>query len=159
MALKMLNLVGDVVKYFSFDDVNVDNWVFKLFYKGAFIILLVGSMVGITSQYFGEPINCDFKGIDSEMASDYCWIHGSSYIPPEYQQSMKCIVDQDGIESADDAPDTSYYQVPSLFTILSRNLSLSNFDHSPFSHIRSVLFTFYTDNIDFASLPATLCLL
>ena len=63
------------------------------------------------SQYFGEPINCDFKGIDSEMASDYCWIHGSSYIPPEYQQHMKCIVDLDGIESADDAPDTSYYQV------------------------------------------------
>ena len=68
-------------------------------------------MDGPFSQYFGEPINCDFKGIDSEMASDYCWIHGSSYIPPEYQQHMKCIVDLDGIESADDAPDTSYYQV------------------------------------------------
>ena len=37
------------------------------------------------SQYFGEPINCDFKGIDGEMASDYCWIHGSTYIPPEHQ--------------------------------------------------------------------------
>ena len=63
------------------------------------------------SQYFGEPINCDFKGIDSEMASDYCWIHGSSYIPPEYQKHMRCIVDHDGVESADMAPDTSYYQV------------------------------------------------
>ena len=37
-------------------------------------------------------------------------IHGSSYIPPEYQQHMKCIVDLEGVESADDAPDTSYYQ-------------------------------------------------
>ena len=43
------------------------------------------SMVGVMSQYFGEPINCDFKGIDGEMASDYCWIHGSTYIPPEHQ--------------------------------------------------------------------------
>lgn len=107
----MLHLIGDIVKYFSFDETNIDNWVFKLFYKGCFILFLCGSMVGILSQYFGEPINCDFKGIDSEMASDYCWIHGSSYIPPEYQQHLKCIVDLDGIESADDAPDTSYYQV------------------------------------------------
>jgi len=111
----MLNLVGDVVKYFSFDDVNVDNWVFKLFYKGAFIILLVGSMVGITSQYFGEPINCDFKGIDSEMASDYCWIHGSPHMPAKYYEHTKCAVDKDRTtpkEGEEDAPpyDTSYYQ-------------------------------------------------
>ncbi len=91
--------------------------VFKLFYKGSFILFLMGSMVGILSQYFGEPINCDFKGIDSEMASDYCWIHGSSYIPPEYQQHMKCVVDLDGIESSDDAPDTSYYQVSMTFPL------------------------------------------
>jgi len=113
----MLHLVGDVVKYFSFDDVNVDNWVFKLFYKGCFIILLVGSMVGITSQYFGEPINCDFKGIDSEMASDYCWIHGSPHMNKKYQEHTKCMVDQDkfnnnDLEGAEDAPpyDTGYYQ-------------------------------------------------
>ena len=37
-------------------------------------------------------------------------IHGSSYIPKEYQPHMKCIVDLEGVESADDAPDTSYYQ-------------------------------------------------
>ena len=156
----MMHLVADIVKHFTFDDVNIDNWVFKLFYKGSFILFLMGSMVGILSQYFGEPINCDFKGIDSEMASDYCWIHGSSYIPPEYQQSMKCIVDQDGIESADDAPDTSYYQVPSLFTILSRNLSLSNFDGLTTHHFRilEAFFLLFTQTI-LTILPATLCLL
>jgi len=110
----MLNLVGDVVKYFSFDDVNVDNWVFKLFYKGAFIILLVGSMVGITSQYFGEPINCDFKGIDSEMASDYCWIHGSPHMKEGYYEHTKCAVDKDRTTTKegkeDTSYDTSYYQ-------------------------------------------------
>ena len=111
----MLNLVGDIVKYFSFDDVNVDNWVFKLFYKGAFIILLMGSMVGITSQYFGEPINCDFKGIDNDMASDYCWIHGSPHMPANYLEHTNCAVDQDKFtskESEEDVPpyDTSYYQ-------------------------------------------------
>ena len=91
----MMHLVGDIVKYFSFDDVNIDNWVFKLFYKGCFILFITGSMVGIVTQYFGEPINCDFKGIDSEMAEDYCWIHGSLYMPPQYQRHMSCIYDQD----------------------------------------------------------------
>jgi len=105
-----MHLVSDIVKHFTFDDINIDSWTFKLFYKGSFIFFLMGSMVGILSQYFGEPINCDFKGIDSEMASDYCWIHGSSFIPQEYQAHMKCIVDLDGVESKDDAPDTSYYQ-------------------------------------------------
>ena len=106
----MAHLVGDIAKYFKFEEIDTDNNVFKLFYQGCVIIFFTGSMVGVMSQYFGEPINCDFKGIDGEMASDYCWIHGSSYIPPEHQVHMKCIVDLDGIESADDAPDTSYYQ-------------------------------------------------
>lgn len=44
------------------------------------------------------------------MAQDYCWIHGTSYIPPQYQPHMKCIVELEGVESVDDAPDTAYYQ-------------------------------------------------
>ena len=106
----MAHLVGDIAKYFKIEEIDIDNLVFKLFYQGCVIIFFTGSMVGVMSQYFGEPINCDFKGIDGEMASDYCWIHGSSYMEPQYQEHMKCIVDMEGVESADDAPDTSYYQ-------------------------------------------------
>ena len=54
--------------------------------------------------------SCEFQGISSNVAQDYCWIHGSSYIPPEYQPHLRCIVEQEGVESADEAPDTSYYQ-------------------------------------------------
>lgn len=89
----MAHIVRDLGKYFKFDDVVIDNWVCSLFHKGCVVLFLTGSMVGILSQYFGDPISCDFKGIDNEMATDYCWIHGSSYIPKEYQPHMKCIVD------------------------------------------------------------------
>ena len=79
--------------------------------------------------------SCEFQGISSNVAQDYCWIHGSSYIKPEYQVGnvlraqwrstfsseqahVKCIVDLDGVESEDDAPDTSYYQwVTFMFAI------------------------------------------
>ena len=106
----MAHLVGDIAKYFKIEEIDIDNLVFKMFYQGCVIVFFTGSMVGVMSQYFGEPINCDFKGIDGEMASDFCWIHGSSYIPSKYQEHMRCIVDHDGIESEDDSPDTSYYQ-------------------------------------------------
>ena len=29
--------------------------------KGCVILFFAGSMVGVMSQYFGEPIQCDFK--------------------------------------------------------------------------------------------------
>ena len=45
-----------------------------------------------------------FQGIDGETAKDFCWIHGSAYIPPEYQQHMRCIADHTGVERKEDAP-------------------------------------------------------
>lgn len=106
----MAHLVADFGKYFQFDEINIDNWHFKLYYKGCTLLFFTGSLVGVLSQYFGDPINCDFTTIDSDVANDYCWIHGSSYIPPEYQPHMRCITDLDGVVSEDNAPDTSYYQ-------------------------------------------------
>jgi len=100
----MAHLVEDITKYFTFEDIDIDNWHFKLYSKGCVIIFFAGSMVGVLSQYFGEPIQCDFKGVDGETAKDYCWIHGSSYIPPHYQRHMKCIADMEGVYKKEDAP-------------------------------------------------------
>ena len=59
--------------------------------------------------------SCEFQGINSDLAQDFCWIHGTSYIPPQYQPHMKCIVELEGVESEDDAPDTAYYQWVTFF--------------------------------------------
>ena len=114
----MAYILSDIVRYLKFDDTDIDNWIFKLYHKGCALFFLIGSMVSIFSQYFGEPISCDFKGLDVEMATHYCWIHGSSYIPSQYQHHMKCITDLDGVKSADDAPDTSYYQWVSFVLLI-----------------------------------------
>jgi len=114
----MTHILSDLANYFTLDEINIDNWTFKLYYKVSMVICMTGATVGIASQYFGDPISCEFQGISSDVAQDYCWIHGSSYIAPQYQTHMKCIVDLDGVESADDAPDTSYYQwVTFMFAI------------------------------------------
>ena len=92
----MAELIGNVLKYFKFEDIDIDNWVFKLYYQASFGIFLLGSMIGVMSQYFGKPISCDFLGVDRSMAAEYCWIHGSSYIPVQYQDHMRCSVDMTG---------------------------------------------------------------
>jgi len=106
----MAHLLSDLAHYFKLDETNIDNWTFKLFYKASSVICMTGATVGIATQYFGDPISCEFQGINSDLAQDYCWIHGTSYIPPQYQPHMKCIVELEGVESVDDAPDTAYYQ-------------------------------------------------
>ena len=74
---------------------------------------MLGATIGVATQYFGDPIrspphptdrilklfwirnktdqkyslfsSCEFQGLDSDLAQDYCWIHGSAYIPRPYQ--------------------------------------------------------------------------
>ena len=52
----MAHLLSDLVKYFAFDEINIDNWMFKLYYKVSMVICMTGATVGIASQYFGDPI-------------------------------------------------------------------------------------------------------
>ena len=118
----MAHLVVNIIKYLKFEEINIENYIFKLFKKVSVIIFCSGSIIGTMSQYLREPITCDFQGIDRKMATDYCWMHGSSYIPPEYQLHMKCIVDLEGIESDDDAPDITYYQWVTIFLLFQAGL-------------------------------------
>ena len=64
------------------------------------------------------------QGIDGETAKDFCWIHGSAYIPPQYQAHMKCIADLEHVESKEDAPWTSYYQWVTFVQLFQVGLSL-----------------------------------
>eukprot|EP00092_Neocalanus_flemingeri_P010764 GFUD01011593.1.p1 GENE.GFUD01011593.1~~GFUD01011593.1.p1 ORF type:complete len:526 (+),score=111.55 GFUD01011593.1:72-1649(+) len=106
----MAHLLSDLVSYFALEEINIDNWVFKLYYKVSTILCMLGASIGVAQGYFGKPITCMFNGINSELADDFCWMHGSSYIPSQYQAHMKCIVDQSGVVSEDTAPETQYYQ-------------------------------------------------
>ena len=51
-----MDLLKDLVKYFVFDEINIDNWLFKMYYKVSMVICMTGATVGIASQYFGDPI-------------------------------------------------------------------------------------------------------
>ena len=47
---------------------------------------LTGASIGVAQSYFGKPISCQFSGdVNQDLANDYCWMHGSAYIPTQYQ--------------------------------------------------------------------------
>ena len=95
----------DLASWFKLDEIDIDNWMFKLYYRASALLCMTGATVGIATQYFGDPIrwsrlshcqtelnlieisisSCEFQGINSDLAQDFCWIHGTSYIPPQYQ--------------------------------------------------------------------------
>ena len=40
------------------EEISIDNWVFKLHYRVTVLLLLASSAIGVSKQYFGDPINC-----------------------------------------------------------------------------------------------------
>ena len=43
----------------SLFQVSVDNFTFKLFYKWSVSLFIAGSVVVVSSQFFGDPISCE----------------------------------------------------------------------------------------------------
>ena len=119
----MAELVGSVVKYLTVKETNIDNFVFKLFYKFTFILLFASSVLLHLTQFFGDPIDCNFAGGNNGFIEDYCWIHGSpafSYEDQKTDRNIGCIISKiynrtnKGYPNNENIPTTSYYQWVSL---------------------------------------------
>ena len=52
----MSRLLSDLANYITIDEINIDNWTFKLFYKVSSALCMVGATIGVATQYFGDPI-------------------------------------------------------------------------------------------------------
>ena len=79
------HLLSDLVSYFTIDEINIDNIVFKLFYKVSTVLCMLGASIGVAQAYFGKPISCDFG---DDLVNDYCWMHGGSYFDQRYQVAL-----------------------------------------------------------------------
>ena len=103
----------DLASWFKLDEIDIDNWMFKLYYRASALLCMTGATVGIATQYFGDPIrlivrkvkniykkyviqlklcSCEFQGINSDLAQDFCWIHGTycTFTKNSYYQEL-CI--------------------------------------------------------------------
>ena len=82
------HLLSDLVSYFTIDEINIDDWTFKLYYKASTILCILGASVGVAQAYFGKPISCSFNGVDADLANDFCWMHGGGHMAPQYQANI-----------------------------------------------------------------------
>ena len=59
----MADLIGAVTKatgsFLEINQISIDNWGFKLFYRATTSILIACSVLVTMTQFFGSPIQCD----------------------------------------------------------------------------------------------------
>ena len=51
-------------------EVSIDNFTFKLFYKWSVSLFIAGSVVVVSSQFFGDPISCETVSGDTAGDGD-----------------------------------------------------------------------------------------
>ena len=90
----MSDIFQSIKQYLALQEVDIDNAAFKLFSKASVALCLCSSLLCGATQYVGTPIVCNHQGIDSHLVEQYCWIHGSTKIPQEYQKHFDCVTDQ-----------------------------------------------------------------
>lgn len=57
----MESLFSSLKTFFNKPPTIIDNLVFRLHYRGTFIILVACSLMVTSKQYFGDPIDCISK--------------------------------------------------------------------------------------------------
>ena len=67
----MADLIGAVTKatgsFLEINQVSIDNWGFKLFYKATTSILIACSVLVTMTQFFGSPIQCDAGSVHTKI--------------------------------------------------------------------------------------------
>ena len=142
-----LPLLGQLVKWFMEQGIEVDSPLFKLHHKASSVLIMLGFLFVAVENYL------DTKAIvcHNEMKPYpklYCWIHGYSYIEQNFRRKITimlfvinnesffnilesasgCYVDQSELTSREDAPITTYYLwLPYLLSFL---FLLSKLPHS-----------------------------
>ena len=51
----------------SFNQVSIDNFTFKLFYKWSVSLFIASSVTVFSGQFFGDPIHCDIVRISDSF--------------------------------------------------------------------------------------------
>ena len=84
----MADLIGAVTKvtsnFLEINQVSIDNWGFKLFYKGTTVFLILSSVLTTAKQFFGSPIQCDAGSakVLTNQKSEHSYID-QSHIPSD----------------------------------------------------------------------------
>jgi hypothetical protein len=80
----MFDVFKQLQAFLKFDQVRIDNNVFRLHYKGTVLVFVCASLLVTSGQYIGDPIDCIVDGIPGGIMDTYCWIHSTFSIPSRW---------------------------------------------------------------------------
>ena len=60
-------------------EVSIDNLTFKLHYKWSVTLFIVCSVLVQTSQFFGDPVQCETVSFSDGLQLKFTWIERESY--------------------------------------------------------------------------------
>jgi len=63
--------------FHKWDEVCIDNHVFRLHYRGTVIIFLAAIALITSGQFIGSPIHCMVDGVPDGIVNSYCWLHST----------------------------------------------------------------------------------
>jgi len=83
MAFGQLPVFKNFLKWFSGEELIIDNFLFRVHHRFTTAVLMFGLMfVFLENHLDGRAINC--QGADN-YARSYCWIHGTGYLKQHLQ--------------------------------------------------------------------------
>merc|ERR1712168_1161554 len=112
---EILGAATTAIKHFiGVNQISIDNWSFKCFYKITTSILVACSVISTSKQFFGDPIRCDIRGggVDRGVLNSYCWMYSTFNIPPNFKGSC-AKREHDGATLYN-----TYYQWVSIFLVI-----------------------------------------
>ncbi|ULM71616.1 viral innexin 2 [Diadegma fenestrale ichnovirus] len=80
-VLFTFSIMSNVLSFFrvllKFNSVNIDNVFFRLHYKHTVTVFLASSLLVISKQLLGEPMDCQFPDLPGASFNAYCYIHST----------------------------------------------------------------------------------
>lgn len=106
----MFKLLGGLSVYFKYQDIRIDNAVFRLHNVFTTVLLLMFSMIITATQYVGQPINCIVQGLPTNVVNTFCWITSTFTMPDAFQRAVGKEVAYPGVHNEyDSTAEKKYY--------------------------------------------------
>jgi len=66
--------------------VSIDNLTFQLHYRWSVTLFIVCSVLVQTSQFFGDPVQCETAegSVDDDVLNSFCWMYSSFDMPGQF---------------------------------------------------------------------------
>ena len=112
----MFQVIDQFTKYFTWDNIDVTNWNFKLYSKVSVAICMLAAATCICTEYFGNSIDCLEK--EDKFVTQFCWLHGTYQFASEQRNFVEAVEKRTGqtcvtdeyYNKDDTVPKPAYYQ-------------------------------------------------